>query len=106
MFNLAPTETFKAPVTVNVAQPGGGWKQESFTGEFKRTDEDRREELLALKNVELVREVLVGWSMKDEQRNDVPFTPENLDAFCRLTGAVRETTLAYWQHNVGAKAKN
>lgn len=105
-FTLVPTETFKASVTVNVATPGGGWKQESFIGEFLRTDDEQREELLELKNVELVRRVLRGWSMKDEQRNDVPFTPENFDAFCRLTGAVRETTLAYWQHNVGAKTKN
>jgi len=105
-FNLTPTEKFKAVVTVNVTKPAGGWKQESFTGEFLRTHEDKREELLALPNVELVRRVLVGWSMQDDERNEVPFTPENLDAFCRLTGAVRETTLAYWQHNVGAKAKN
>ena len=105
-FTLVPKEKFKATVTVNVAQPSGGWKQESFQGEFLRTPEDLREELLALSNVDLVRRVLTGWEMKDEAGNPVEFTPENLDAFCRLTGAVREATLAYWQHNVGAKAKN
>lgn len=105
-FTLIPKEKFKATVTVNVAQPNGGWKQESFVGEFLRTPEAQREELLALPNVDLVRRVLVGWAMRDESGADVPFTLENLDAFCQLTGAVRETVLAYWQHNVGAKAKN
>lgn len=105
-FTLEPTEKFKATVTVNVVKPGGGWKQDSFQGEFLRTSEDLREELLALPNVDLVRRVLVGWEMKDEAGNPVDFTPEHLTAFCRLTGAVRETTLAYWQHNVGAKVKN
>lgn len=105
-FTLIPTEKFKATVTVNVAQPNGGWKQESFVGEFLRSLEDQREELTALSNLDLIRRVLVGWVMKDERGNDVPFTPENMDAFCRLTGAVREAALAYWQHNFGAKAKN
>lgn len=106
MFTLAPTPTFKATVTVNVATATGAWKQESFVGEFVRTDEDQREELLKLKNIELVRKVLVGWSMKDEQRNEVPFCEENFEAFLRLTGAVREAVIAYWNHNVGAREKN
>ena len=106
MFILAPTETFKAPVKVNVATPSGAWREESFTGIFKRTSEDDRERLLALKNTELLREVLTGWEMVDEQRAPVDFTEQNFDAFLRLTGAVRETAVVYWQHNVGAKQKN
>lgn len=105
-FTLVPTEKFKATVTVNVTQANGGWKHESFIGEFLRTPEAQRQELMDLQNVDMVRRVLVGWTMRDESGADVPFTPENLNAFCQLTGAVRETVLAYWQHNVGAKAKN
>lgn len=106
MFKLAQSETFKALIKVNVATPSGAWREESFTGIFKRTDEDRREELLALKFVELLREVLVGWEMVDEARVPVEFNEQNLEAFLKLTGAVRETTQAYWKHNVGAKEKN
>lgn len=106
MFILTPEETFKASVKVNVATKSGAWREESFIGEFKRTDEDEREELLALKNVDLVRRVLIGWDMKDGQGQPVPFDDSTLNAFCRLTGAVRETTLVYWKHNVGAKEKN
>lgn len=106
MFNLTPEETFKASVKVNVATKSGAWREESFTGEFLRTPEEDREELLALKNVELVRRVLIGWDMKDAQGQPVPFDENTLTAFCRLTGAVRETTMTYWKHNVGAKEKN
>lgn len=106
MFKLTQSETFKAPVKVNVATPSGAWREESFVGIFKRTDEDRREELIALKNTELVREVLVGWEMVDESRAPVEFNEQNLEAFLKLTGAVRETTVTYWKHNVGAKEKN
>ncbi len=106
MFILSPTETFKATVKVNVATPSGSWREEGFVGVFKRTYEEQREELLRLTNVELLRRVMVGWEMQDEARAPVEFTEPNFDAFLRLTGAVRETMLAYWTHNAGAKEKN
>lgn len=106
MFQLVQTETFKATVKVNVATPSGAWREESFVGIFKRTDEDRRDALINLKNVELVREVLVGWEMVDTQRAPVEFNEQNFEAFLKLTGAVREATTTYWKHNVGAKEKN
>ncbi|WP_295852044.1 hypothetical protein [uncultured Xylophilus sp.] len=105
-FNLAPTETFEETVTVNVKQKGGAWKQESFIGEFKRAEESDRERLLEMKHVDLVRDRLVGWKMKDDQRNEVPFTPENLEALLSMTGAVREAAIAFWKANTGAKEKN
>ena len=106
MFILAPTETFKATVKVNVATPSGAWREESFAAIFKRTYEDRREELLALKNTDLLREVLTGWEMVDENRVPVEFNEQNFDAFLQLSGAVREAAMTYWKHNVGAKEKN
>lgn len=106
MFILAPTETFKATVKVNVATPSGRWREESFVGIFKRTQEDQRERLLAVSNTELIREVLTGWEMEDEQRAPVEFNEQNKEAFLQLTGAVRETAITYWNHNVGAKVKN
>ena len=106
MFTLQPSETFKATVTVQVATETGGWKTETFTGIFKRTDDEQREELLALKNTDLMRRVMVGGEMKDDKRQSVEFTDANFEAFLRLTGAVRESMLTYWQHNAGAKAKN
>lgn len=106
MFILKPVETFKAPVSVQVATPSGGWREETFKGIFLRTSEEDRERRVALKHTELLREVMTGWEMVDENRQPVPFTPENFDAFLLLIGAVREAAHAYWNHNVGVKQKN
>ncbi|WP_313074446.1 hypothetical protein [Melaminivora sp.] len=106
MFILAPSETFKAKVTVNVATKSGTWREESFIGIFKRSDDTERKRLLELPNTELLREKMEGWEMVDEQRQPVEFNEENFEAFLKLTGAVREAATTYWKHNVGAKEKN
>ena len=106
MFILAPTETFKATVKVNVATPSGTWREESFVGIFKRTTEEDRERLAGLKNTDLLREVLKGWEMVDEKRQSVEFNEDNLEAFLQLIGACRAAAHVYWQHNTGAKEKN
>lgn len=106
MFRLVPDETFQTPVTVSVAQVNGSWKQESFIATFQRADETEREALLEMKNTDLVRDRLRGWKMKDEAGDDVPFNDANLEAFLKLTGAVREATIAFWRANTGAREKN
>lgn len=105
MFNLAPTETFKEEVKIQV-KTDSGWREESFTGVFKRTPESRREELQNTPFTKLVDEVLVDWDMKDLERKPVDFTPEHKSIFLEMTGAVRETAVAYLRANAGAKAKN
>ncbi|MGV3679670.1 MAG: hypothetical protein ACO1PM_08090 [Acidovorax sp.] len=106
MFTLAQSETFKAKVKVNVAMENGGWKEESFMGIFKRMPESERDRLQNLKNTDLVREVMTGWEMEDQARRPVEFSEQNFEAFLQMTGAVREATLTFWAHNVGAKEKN
>lgn len=105
-FTLVPSAKFSETVTVLVSQESGAKKEESFTAIFERAPESEREELVQLKNTELVRRKLVGWKMKDEHKNEVPFTEENLEAFLQLTGAVRETAIAFWKGNTGAREKN
>lgn len=106
MFILTPTETFKATVKVQVATATGGWREESFVGIFERAKEDEREELLNVKNTELMRRKLKSWEMVDQDRAPVEFNEQNFEAFLQLTGAVREAATTYWKHNVGAKEKN
>lgn len=106
-FSLTPSETFKQEVKAQVKTESGAWREESFIGIFKRTHEDERERRLKLNNVELLREVMVGWDMKDlATREVVEFSEANFDAFLRLTGPVREACIAYWNGNVGSKTKN
>ncbi|WP_429949286.1 hypothetical protein ACQYWY_20365 [Comamonas sediminis] len=111
-FALAQTETFKSTVKVNVKTKNGAWREETFTAIFKRTDEDGRERLLGLKNIELLREVMTGWegmTVSEDDKTAVPFSPENFEAFLKLTGAVREAALQYINDNFNVKesrAKN
>ena len=106
-FKLTPSETFMETVTVNVKQDNGSWRTESFQGIFERATEEEREELGKAKFVDLLRKKMVGWKMKDhDTKEDVPFTPENFEAFLKLHGAVREAAQAFWTANAGAKEKN
>lgn len=106
-FALTPSETFKQDVKVQVKTETGAWREESFVAIFKRTKEEDRKRLLGLENVPLLREVMVGWEMKDLQtKQEVDFNEDNFEAFLQLTGAVRESSVAYWNGNVGSKVKN
>lgn len=105
MFSLARNETFKEKVTVRV-KTDSGWREEHFTAIFKRVGVERHRELSSIPFEEVVDEVLVGWEMVDMQRNPVPFTPENLEAFKALPDAARETVFAFIAANGGAKQKN
>lgn len=106
MFDLNPKETFKTTIKHQSPLPSGGWREETFVGEFLRTPEEEREELLKLTYVEVCEQKLVGWEMVDLQRKPVEFTPENKAAFLRISGAVRETALKYFNVNAGIKEKN
>lgn len=111
-FALAQTETFKSTVKVNIRTKSGSWREETFTAIFKRTNETERERLLSLKGSDLLREVLLGWegvTVSEEDKTPVPFTPENLEGFLLLTGAVREASTQYTIDNFNMKelrAKN
>lgn len=105
MFSLARAETFKQKVTVQV-KTDSGWREEHFTGIFKRVGDERQHELAGVNYKDVVDEVLVGWEMVDLERKPVEFTPENLAAFKALPGAARETVLAFLNANGGAKQKN
>jgi len=111
-FALAQTETFKSTVKVNVKTKSGTWREETFIATFKRMNEDGRERLAGMKNIELLREVFLGWegmTVSEDDKTPVPFTPENFEAFLQLSGAVREAAVQFMNDNFNVKesrAKN
>lgn len=105
MFSIVRKETFKQKVTVNV-KTDSGWREEHFTGVFKRLDAERAREIANMPFGQAVDEVLVGWEMVDLERHPVEFTPDNVAAFKTLPDAPRETVLAFLAANSGAKEKN
>lgn len=106
VFRLARSKTFDIKVEVEVINEKGVWTKDDFIATFLRAEDAEEADLLKLENKQLVESRLQGWTMKDEQRQDVPFTPENLQSFLSLTSAVREAAIAFWRGNVGAKEKN
>lgn len=105
MFNITPKETFEEVVKVNV-KTDSGWREESFTGVFKRVSEGRQRELLNLEFNEVIDEVLVGWKMVDLQRQPVEYNDVNVSVIKTIAGVPRAIVMAFLKANGGAKEKN
>lgn len=105
MFSLQRKENFKQEVKVNV-KTDNGWREEKFTGIFKRLPDARTKELVGAPVGDVVDEVLVGWEMVDLARAPVEFNAENLAALKELPGVSFAVAMAFFAANSGAKEKN
>lgn len=105
MFSLERKPTFKQEVKVNV-KTDIAWREEKFTGIFKRVDDARQKELVGTPVNEVVDDVLVGWEMVDMERKPVEFNPDNLEALKALPGTSMAVAMAFFAANTGAKEKN
>jgi len=106
-FKRTTSRTFRAEVKVPVANEGGGYDTNSFTAIFSHATTKELEELRALTNQDLIARKLVGWEMKDGETNeDVPFTPENLEAALLIPPTPMFLASAFWEQVNGARAKN
>lgn len=108
-FKLTQTPTFTTKVTVNIPNVKGGFDKNTFMATFKRCTAS---ELQALResnmtNEELVRQVLLGWEMTDEDTSeDVPFSKATLEAALQIPPTPLATALAFFEGNNGARSKN
>lgn len=108
-FKLAQTETFKADVTVLIANDKGGFDKNTFKAIFKRPS---TKELVALfesspGDDDLIRKYLHGWEMTDSETNEaVPFNPENVAALLEITTAPAAVARAFVETVRGARTKN
>lgn len=105
MFSLQRSPTFKQEVKVNV-KTDNLWREEKFTGIFKRVGDARQKELVSIPVNEVVDEVLVGWDMVDLERKPVEFTADAVLALKDLPGASMAVAMAFFAANAGAKEKN
>lgn len=79
MLKVGHSESFWYPITVKILDENGNEVPYEFKARFRRLP---REELLTkiqnMKDLELMRENLIGWSgVVDEAENPLPFTEEN-----------------------------
>lgn len=112
MFKLAQTPTYTWPVTIDQPADGGRTIQHTFDAVFKRVtqtevDEMRRAiEAEELKNADMVRQVMVGWSGVEDADGPVPFSQEALGKLLEVPMVSGSIVLALLHSLSGAKRKN
>ena len=103
------SKTYKTVVKFNTLNPEGKPEEQFFDAEFKRLTRLEVKGLIdeSLNDAEMVRKVLVGWTMTDAETKEVAeFNETNLTLFLELPGAAGVTMMRYLE-TVGAnRAKN
>lgn len=106
-FKRSLSPTFSAPVVVNIPNDKGGFDRSTFDAYFKRPTADERTALAKLTHEQLVRSQLTGWKMvDDETKQEVPFSPAELDAALLILPTPLATAQAFWDALNGAHTKN
>ncbi|MBU0749152.1 MAG: hypothetical protein KKG67_20410 [Gammaproteobacteria bacterium] len=107
-FKRTVTPTIRVDVTVNVPNDKGTTDKNTFVAFFERpTSTTEMDELRSMKFVDVVRQKLKGWEMKDEEtKESVPFTPEELEAVLSIEPTPSATATAFFEALAGARAKN
>jgi len=99
--------SIKWPVTVTSPSDGGKWKNETFTGVFKKVGVKDINELAKKGDLQLVKGILEGWEdIKDEDGNDIAFTKKELDGFLNDINFIKGTAKAIVDFTNGAPEKN
>ena len=97
----------KWPVTVTFPSDGGKWKNETFTGVFKKVGVKEIQQKAKKGDLQLVKYVLEGWEdIKDEDGNDIAFTKKELDGFLNDINFIKATAQAIVDLQNGAPEKN
>ncbi|MTW11432.1 hypothetical protein GM658_12575 [Pseudoduganella eburnea] len=106
-FKLALTPTYRTKVTVEIPNEAGRIEKSDFTVEFKRVNMDRVEELRKLPQLDVLRDVVAGFSgLFDETGSEVTFNQAHLDALLAIPHALFAMADAFWTSIYKAKEKN
>ena len=112
-FKLDQSGTYKWPVTVEVPVDDGRHDKQKFDGEFKRITQSRIREMGQLietgdlTDVDLVKEVLVGWDgIEDDQGNELKFSQAKLKQLLDVPMVATAIATAFFDSIAGAKRKN
>lgn len=108
-FKLTQTPTFKAEVTVSIANEKGTFDKSSFHAIFKRPPTSDLKNLYENPpgDVELLNKYLTGWEMTDSDTNEaVPYNKENLAALLEISSAPQAIAQAFFDSARGARTKN
>ena len=112
MFNITQSNTYTWPVTAGTPQDGGKTEKATFDAEFKRLTQTRVEEIRRgvdageIRDIDLAREVLVGWAGVAAGGTDLPFSESARDRLLDMPGLASAVVTALLASLTGAKLKN
>ena len=112
-FVLKQSDTYAWPVAFDIPVDGGRHQRETFDGQFKRLPQSRilaigkEIELGEITDIELAREVLVGWAgVTDDATKEIPFSQKALEQLLDVPMLATAIVTAYFESLKGAKRKN
>jgi hypothetical protein len=112
MFKIVQNPTYSWPVSVELPSDGGKTEKATFDAEFKRLTQSRVEEIRQaverneMRDVDLAREVLVGWSGVVDGDGQVPFSESAKQQLLDIPMVATAIVTALLGSISGARRKN
>lgn len=113
-FIIKQSDSYVWPVSVELASNNisGTFEKHTFDVEFKRVPQSRVEKIIAdsqqdaVRDRQIVEELVVGWKGVTDGENDLPFSQKNLGTLMDIPGVERAVIVAWLDSLSGAKRKN
>lgn len=112
MFKIVQEPTYSWPVSVEFPADGGRVEKSTFDIEFKRLTQTRLNEIReaiekgTTSDVELAREVVVGWSGITDDSGPVPYSDAARDRLLDIPLVAGAIVMTMFSSIAGAKRKN
>lgn len=112
MFKIVQNPTYTWPVTVELPIDGGKTEKATFDAEFKRLTQSRVDEIRhaversEMRDSDLAREALVGWSGVVDADGPVPYSERARDQLLDIPMVSTAIIMALLNSLSGAKRKN
>ena len=115
MFKIDQSSFYSWPIKFEIPGDMGKHHTETFDAHFKRVSQTRVEEIIKaagleegrLTDVELAKEVLIGWKgvlSSDDQ--EIPYSETAKEALLDIPGIAKAIVKAFFESLSGAKRKN
>lgn len=112
MFKITQSATYTWPVSIEFPADGGRTEKATFDAQFKRLTQSRLHEIReaiekgAITDIELAREVLVGWAGIQDEGGEVPYSESARDQMLDIPMVAGAVVMAMFASVTGAKRKN
>lgn len=112
MFKIVQNPTYTWPVTVELPTDGGKTEKATFDAEFKRLTQARVDEIRQavergeMRDTDLAREAMVGWSGVVDGDGPVPYSEKARDQLLDIPMVPAAIVMALLGSLSGAKRKN